>query len=464
MTQKWMRLDFREERRWKLALAYNLAHAVMEWHQAGTIEERVRLGICVLWKKPRLDEDLEMEESERPVEEPLDFGPRELDEDNPEDSKENSTPANEYGSDEDSDEEQDKEQQDVLDALEPTTAVQEALENALGGLQDVPATQSTSGGSQTVRPKVEDVEDPLAALRNKPEQPSKDAMEVDAQSSGEKAQPKVEPTDGASNQGLSTDNPALKPNSQNPILSGPPPQSGKSSKTKAKSNLYAPLREQIVYSDLDKLFIDLDDLDITKAMSELTTDDPVATAPPPPADLSVIFPDLQPYGMLDVAPIAGPSSEGRRKSERRGDRDDPNKRAEDTTYSKLVPMSEFMRSRPTLLGALEPAKHWSDGKWVDMDEVAVVADFDTPNARMVEDSTHSCKCFRFTYSTTRSHLSSSFKLCLRVMARELLQLSFPRASGDELRMKWTLRGRDRDIDIAMQRSHGLHKMTLSSNN
>ena len=54
-----MRTDFREERRWKLALAHRLAHAVVEWHEAGTLEERLRLGICVDWKRPR-DEEVEM--------------------------------------------------------------------------------------------------------------------------------------------------------------------------------------------------------------------------------------------------------------------------------------------------------------------------------------------------------------------------------------------------------------------
>ena len=383
-----MRLDFREERRWKLALAYNLAHAVLEWHEAGTIEERVRRGICVLWRKPRA-EDMEVEDcSERNGEE-LDFGPRELEEDNPEDSKENSTPANDYGSDDESDDEQEKEQQDVLDALEPTTAVQDALETALSGLEASSSQQTQSTSSQPVHPKVEDIED-LSALQGKLDL-SSDAMETDAPSGAEKGLPKAEPSDGP----LSTEASGLKISSTNPILGTRALQVSKSSsaKAKTKTSVYAPLREQIVYSDLDKLFIDFDDLDITKAMSELTTDDPSVTAPPPPVDLSAIFPDLQPYGLLDVAPIAGPSSDGKRKSDRRGDRDDPNKRAEDTTYSKLVPMSGFMHSRPTLISALQPARHWSKGQWVDLDEVAVVADFDTPNARTVDDSVHSSEFF-----------------------------------------------------------------------
>lgn len=410
-----MRLDFREERRWKLALAYNLAHAVMEWHEAGTIEERVRRGICVLWKKPSSEEDAYADvdvDMDRPLEDqdPIDFGPREIEEDNPEDSKENSTPADGYGSDDDSDDEQEKDQQDVLDALEPQAAVQDALETALSGLQSNGVSSRRGQGQDrersssvfgNVRPKVEDIED-LSALRGRPE--PKDAMQVDPKEGADKQQQqqqlKSEPTDGDAPEGS-----GLKSTSQNPILGGGQAISTStksSSKSKTKSNTYAPLREQIVYSDLDKLFIDLDDLDITKAMAALTTEDPLLSAPPPPTDLSSIFPDLQPYGMLDVAPVSFSSEGGKRRSDRRGDRDDPNKRAEDTTYSKLVPMNEFMFCKPTVLSALEPARHWMDGEWVDMDNVAVNAEFDTPNSRVVDDSVHCSMSF---------HLSLRFYSC-----------------------------------------------------
>ena len=47
-----MQVDFREERRWKMALAYELALEVQEWHAAGSYEERIRLGICARWRRP----------------------------------------------------------------------------------------------------------------------------------------------------------------------------------------------------------------------------------------------------------------------------------------------------------------------------------------------------------------------------------------------------------------------------
>jgi chromatin modification-related protein VID21 len=46
-----MCIDYREECKWKMALAYMLVNAVQEWHAAGSIEERVHRGICVIWPK-----------------------------------------------------------------------------------------------------------------------------------------------------------------------------------------------------------------------------------------------------------------------------------------------------------------------------------------------------------------------------------------------------------------------------
>ncbi|PNY24017.1 Chromatin modification-like protein EAF1 [Tolypocladium capitatum] len=44
---KWMRTDFREERKWKMAVARNLAYACAEWHDA-TPEERKRLQLAAV--------------------------------------------------------------------------------------------------------------------------------------------------------------------------------------------------------------------------------------------------------------------------------------------------------------------------------------------------------------------------------------------------------------------------------
>ncbi|KAI0831506.1 hypothetical protein BC628DRAFT_1354063 [Trametes gibbosa] len=373
---KWMRTDFREERRWKLALAYTLAHAVMEWHGAGTIEERVRRGICVLWKPPP-PEDVETAEASE-VEGP--FRDSQEGDDTGVDSRETATPLNDYGSDDDSEDEQDKEQQDVIDALEPGAALQDALEQ----LEE--HAQSRVQDAVALKPKMEEVED-MTALDDGSQSQDKNAMDVDvpepepavanlAAPKGEK--PKVAET---------ASHPGLKTTSKNPILSKPSVDGeGTHGKSKTKASHYAPLRDHIVYSNIDKLFVDLDDLDIVKGMSELSTEDFSPTAPPPPADLTSIFPDLQPYGMFDLAPAPPTGQDGRKKSDRRGDKDDPNKRAEDVTYSKLVPTSKFMQIKPTLVGALNPASNWHDGKWKRIEETPIFADVDVPPARTIEEN------------------------------------------------------------------------------
>ncbi|GJN66616.1 MYB and HSA domain-containing protein [Purpureocillium lilacinum] len=65
---KWMRTDFREERKWKMAVARNLAHACAEWHEA-TPEVRKALQVtAVIPPKAQLaDGDVPMVDAEGPV-------------------------------------------------------------------------------------------------------------------------------------------------------------------------------------------------------------------------------------------------------------------------------------------------------------------------------------------------------------------------------------------------------------
>lgn len=373
MPQKWMRIDFREERRWKLALAYTLAQAVVDWHAAGSKEERERLGICLNWKKPRAEE-LEEEQVDAQLE--PEYLPVDIDDETGGESKSNSTPANEENSnsDDDSDDEREREQRVHRNAVES----QAAIDDALVRFEAVAQSQQTDGQSQhDIQPKMEDVEDRSVLHAD-------DTMDVD----GPAADTETTKPSGATpkTEESSTHTTGLKTTSSNPVLTGPALPKDSPTKSKTKASTYAHLREQIVHSDLDKLVLDMDDFDLVQGMSELSTEE-VLAMPPPPADLSAIFPDLQPFGMLDVAPVV---TEGKKKSDRRADRDDPNKRAEDTTYQKVTPMSEFIYHKATLVGSLRPARHWRDGHWHDLDETTIVADFETPTARPIDDSVSCC--------------------------------------------------------------------------
>lgn len=353
-----------------MALAYNLGTAVLEWHAAGSLSERVRLGISVLWKRPHIDENETGDAQPEPNESQM-----EVDNNTPMQSRSNPLSLIDYGSDDD--DEQEKDQQSVIDALDTAAMIEEALDSA--------DTQNADQGA--VEPKVEDVEDSLA-LQSDAINEGANLMDVDVPEGSqetEAAKRKKEEEDSS----LS----ALKSSSTDPILAinsaidGEPSASPPTSRPSLKANVYAPLREKIAYSDDSKLFLDLDDLILSHNFSALSTNDTSNEDPPPAPDLSAIFPDLQPLALLDVpTPIAtSSSSEGRRRSERK-DKDDPNKRAEDTTYSKLTSIGQFMRCKPTLLGPLQPSKRWKNGQWSNVDEMPVIVDYESPLTRMVDDT------------------------------------------------------------------------------
>lgn len=403
-----MRTDFREERRWKLVLAYNLAHAVMEWHEAGSLEERIRRGIVVLWKPP-LPDDAEMLDGAAAVETEGPFGETQDTDENGVDSRDTAS-QNGYGSDDESEDEQDKDP--VCDSLEPSQALQEALEQ----LEQVPAQQNGQD-ALTFKPKIEEIED-LTALATTSSARDDHTIGID-EAKLPQAEPKKPEDTSVVRPAVAEVHPGLKASSKNPVL-GAAGKGGEgvSSKSKVKTNRqlleHHPVRDHILYSDFDKLFVDLDDLDLAKSMSELNTEDSTVpsshTYAPVPHDLNAIFADLPFYAMLDVAPPPGSVPEGnsngngKKKSDRRADRDDPNKRAEDAAYTKLTPTSKFMFVKPTLLGTLKPASNFKDGKWSQIEETPIFADVDVPAARPVDESLCG-KCFRGHVDVSKSMLT-----------------------------------------------------------
>lgn len=48
MTKCWLSEDFKEEKKWKKALAYKLAHWVYEWHQSDD-----KQSLCVKVKRDK---------------------------------------------------------------------------------------------------------------------------------------------------------------------------------------------------------------------------------------------------------------------------------------------------------------------------------------------------------------------------------------------------------------------------
>jgi chromatin modification-related protein VID21 len=289
--------------------------------------------------------------------------------------KENAYSDQESG---DEDDDGEVEQRDIVDPLETRNALEEALERSgsrsgSGSGESGESSQRPSMGPEgSVKPKLEDVED-SSALKNESGGGAGDAMEVDGE--GELEQD----AEGGTTKTEVVDLVALKLNSNDPVLGSlegselpidnhPVPGS---SKHVSKSNLYAPLREKLAYSDVKKLFVDNDDLDLVKALSDLTTEDSKPHSPSlgpthNASDLSDLFPDLQLLGIPDLAPFGSESKKSDKKSER-----EDNRRVDDSGYTKMAPMGKFMFCKPTLLGPLQPAKRWRKGRWFPPEEPAV---------------------------------------------------------------------------------------------
>lgn len=368
-----MRIDFREERKWKLALAYNLSTAVLEWHAAGSLAERVARGICVMWKRPAEDPSGEPRDPSESME--IDDAQANAE------TQKSSLMLGDYGSDDDDDDDQEKDPLNVVDALDTSTMVQDSLDAA----EEV--KEEANVGLKDLQPKTEEVED-TSALEN-----NSTAMDVD-----QDAAPSNDANAEASAQSaLPT---GLKTSSDDPILSSAAAiQVSKSTShssngdgevviPKSKSSkiaMYAAIREKIAFSDLDKLFIDTEDFRQPPVNGDQVVDNWL-----PPSDLRSIFPDLQPFALFDVPtndssqPLVETPTDGKKKSDRRLDKDDTSKRFDETTHNKIWPVGQFMYSKPTLLGPLQPAKHWKNGEWF-MEENPVSVEPDVVALKVSED-------------------------------------------------------------------------------
>jgi chromatin modification-related protein VID21 len=381
-----MRTDFREERRWKIAVAYRLSTAVLEWHRAGNRETRKERGIVVDWSRPSHDESREIDDVEMIIEHDQGVD-GEVQEDSDERPFSTTLISADYGSD-DSDDEQELEKQEVVDALEPRAVLEEALGHA-------ERSESTQPENE-IRPKEEDVDDSsmLHAM-----QPTVATTDADLKEDEPLADNAVRPSEMAQ-----PDIPSgLKPTSDDPIFGSdmPPlePTAGQpvlAPRQHPKPSIYSSLRNHIAYYDYDKLVLDLDDLHIHKLRDAASDDVPHETIHALPTDVLQIFPEL-PFSFYDPPPPAGPStlqSEGKKKTEKR-DRDDPHKRADPTTHTKLTAMGPFMRSRPTLLAALNPAVRWDEDHWTNIDDAPVVPDFDA--SHRIPDEPSNSASYSFLY-------------------------------------------------------------------
>uniref|UniRef100_D8PVQ8 Vacuolar import and degradation protein 21 n=1 Tax=Schizophyllum commune (strain H4-8 / FGSC 9210) TaxID=578458 RepID=D8PVQ8_SCHCM len=350
---QWMRTDFREERRWKYAVAFNIATAVLEWHAAGDPETRVAKGICVKWKRPPPPEDVAMGDADAEV---ADDQGMEVDDGTRSPSRVDGAIVD-YGSEEEDDDEQEKLVADELQ--QPESLFDDALQTAERAAHD-PGIGMTEADlkHEDIEPTFDSNDNAMAVDGATTHVPSGAVSSQKASAAG--ATPVVS--------GLKTDStdPALHTTSDKVATrpDAPPVKHHKSS-------AFAGLRERIAYSDSDKLFLELDDFVLQHDGRDTVS------------NLADIFADLQPYTIFDPpssapAPPLPDSKEKDRRKRKEADKFDPHRRVDETMVTKLYPVGKFMHTKPTLLGPLQPAHKWQDGHWVNLDDSAVAPEEPQP--------------------------------------------------------------------------------------
>jgi len=342
-----MRIDFREERKWKMALAYALSTAVLDWHAARTKDVRLAKGICVHW---HVSED----GAEDSAEKVCPSAPGHLEDEIRQYSA--SLIEADYGSD-DGEEEMNKALDPVVDGLEPSVMI-----NQVPNAAQIDDTQD-------VQMKTES-DDLLPFASGLLELTPGD----EAQSAADLETSKPSPAELG-----------LKATSNDPILGFKPTPSSTGGdleqsttlKSSLKTNVYSPFRQMVVESDESILFLDFDDFHPardTVSAAQMQDDTPL----PVPPDLVALFPELPTFSPSDVPPVLQSNPEGKKRSEKKSDRDDRHKRSEDITFTRLFPAGDFLLTKPTLLGPLRPSKYWKDGQWLSPEENLSISDIENP--------------------------------------------------------------------------------------
>lgn len=361
-----MRIDFREERKWKIAVAYTIALAAQEWHEAGSAEERIQRGICIVWPK-NLEDDIPVPsnvEGDSIV--PIDELPRHC-------LRSDSMHVVEE-SDDGSDEEKDHAILADADAAE------------LGEIVHDEFTQEPENM------KVEDNFDFTAALQAAPTIESQDQLGTGVNSSRQDSREGSDPTP-----------PGLRVTSENPMMSFA--NNGLSAATQGA------MREKVAFMDLNKVFLDADDLGLTSLIPKPSAEE----APdyvPPRIDLVALFGDVQAY----VLPEPVPATIQLDLKKNRREREDVIRRLDEANVTKLVPVSKFMFCRPTLISALQPSRHWRDETWTGLDESPVYP-ADIPS--LSQEFT----CSEFTSGVTSPLVVISNAGCRPIRAEQLQQFS-----------------------------------------
>ncbi|SPO44566.1 related to Chromatin modification-related protein EAF1 [Moesziomyces antarcticus] len=396
---KWLQTDFREERRWKMAVAFQLAHEIAAWHRARTVTERA--SFCVPVHRPyrrrtvsdnveqhagtqeRADadasspaqpiaeasQDSEMQDADAPDQaQPEDLSTSE--------HKAQLTKSKASGGDiadvtMEADEEADgaltEAVEDAVETADQAASLRaEAMDadgddDADADADDVEAaTAALVSGEPSKAPEVEVVREPLGQSQPMP------ALSVDPQQS--------QPATATS----TVDPPAEAADS----AAEKAPRALRSDPKLAETTLAAELPQQLLATLRAPIFSTNVTTTIVSPAALLESLDPEAAAAllgievgdlsttadllePDALSFSKMFPELPLYGGVS---LPDPSS----KSDRRWDEGSLNQ------PPRLTHVTKLLDSRPLLVSTLEPSKNRADGRWLPDSDWIVAAEQSDP--------------------------------------------------------------------------------------
>ncbi|KAG8903420.1 chromatin modification- protein VID21 [Tulasnella sp. 403] len=330
---RWLQTDFREERKWKMATAFELAHSVLDWHNADAEE---RANMCVKWRPPEVEQDEGMEMHKNP-QEPLqpeprmesDLLPDQPDQTNAEDNF--NTVVQLAADDEDTGDSM------VGAGIDPSSV------NAAETLNEMQAPED----EMVIKEEAPGVD--LSAFRTA-ESADADDADGDADQDGEVEDAAEGEADDFKPESLLQDpddhtrptgKPTQQPNTQVPSSEQTRSHHLKSVRTSFLENVSA--NETII--DLTKL---------TESLSLIPSEQPNGLREHEPIKLPDLFPELATYGPF----VSAADLRGR-----------PDKRIEETTsLGKISYASRFLDVKPVLVSTLQPAKKRKFGEWDDLVE------------------------------------------------------------------------------------------------
>ncbi|KDN33960.1 hypothetical protein RSAG8_12945, partial [Rhizoctonia solani AG-8 WAC10335] len=339
---KWLQVDFREERRWKTVVAFELAHAAREWCEASP---EGRQAMCVGYRKG--DHQLD-EEQDKAEDVEMDGGEGEEDGEAEQDTE----MAERVGPDGKADElRAEPEDEDEPEEVEAEVEVEEPHTGGLEPRQDVMGADDEVVDMEEVKEPEREEEQQEPGTLTKDDAPGTLTKDDPTDPSSKELSPTKDPdipdedADGEDDPASPTKN-ALKPDAQG------------AEATLADLEYISSVRDEFFQ------LATTPSLSTSFALPALPGS-VLAKAKPDSIDaLAELFPDLSLYTGLSDSIDPDPAKQEKR----------PDESMSSVSSGKLAHASRLMDVKPVLVGALDPARHLFKNRWIGLDEVPAVED------------------------------------------------------------------------------------------